>query len=131
MGLQDDIQDVRHYLGCLRKDFRFVTSKQGLTHWYASVVFVTHGKDRALVGPIKRLLGYGELEPVVSVERSSVSKPVPEKVMDDMRLAGAAIIFVMPHSDIVHTGPIALRGCYAASLSLLESEGSDGERQGV
>ncbi len=57
-------------------------------------VFVTHGKDRALVDPIKRLLEYGELEPVVSVERSSVSKPVPEKVMDEMRLAGAAIIHV-------------------------------------
>jgi hypothetical protein len=57
-------------------------------------VFVTHGKDRAFVDPIKRLLEYGELEPVVSVERSSVSKPVPEKVMDEMRLAGAAIIHV-------------------------------------
>ena len=57
-------------------------------------VFITHGKDRALVDPIKRLLEYGELEPVVSVERSSVSKPVPEKIMDEMRLAGAAIIHV-------------------------------------
>ncbi|HWJ73146.1 MAG TPA: TIR domain-containing protein [Kaistia sp.] len=55
-------------------------------------VFITHGKDRALVDPIKKLLEYGELEPVVSVERQSVSKPVPEKVMDDMRRCGAAII---------------------------------------
>lgn len=57
-------------------------------------VFITHGKDRALVEPIKKLLEYGELEPVVSVERQSVSKPVPEKVMDDMRKCGAAIIHV-------------------------------------
>lgn len=57
-------------------------------------VFVTHGKDRALVDPIKKLLEYGELEPVVSVERQTVSKPVPEKVMDDMRRCGAAIIHV-------------------------------------
>jgi hypothetical protein len=57
-------------------------------------VFITHGKDRALVDPIKKLLEYGELEPVVSVERQSVSKPVPEKVLDDMRSAGAAIIHV-------------------------------------
>lgn len=57
-------------------------------------VFVTHGKDRGLVEPIKKLLEYGELEPVVSVDRQSVSKPVPEKVMDDMRGAGAAIIHV-------------------------------------
>lgn len=57
-------------------------------------VFITHGKDRQLVEPIKKLLEYGELEPVVSVERQSVSKPVPEKVMDDMRKCGAAIIHV-------------------------------------
>jgi len=57
-------------------------------------VFITHGKDRALVDPIKKLLEYGELEPIVSVEKPSVSKPVPEKVMDDMRKCGAAIIHV-------------------------------------
>jgi predicted nucleotide-binding protein len=34
------------------------------------------------------------MEAVISVERQSVSKPVPEKVMDDMRRAGAAIIHV-------------------------------------
>lgn len=57
-------------------------------------VFITHGKSRELVEPIKRLLEFGELVPVVSVERQSVSKPVPEKVMDDMRACGAAIIHV-------------------------------------
>ena len=57
-------------------------------------VFITHGKSRDFVEPIKKLLEYGELTPVVSVERQSVSKPVPEKVMDDMRFCGAAIIHV-------------------------------------
>lgn len=57
-------------------------------------VFITHGRDRGLVDPIKKLLEYGELEPIVSVEKQSVSKPVPEKVMDDMRSCGAAIIHV-------------------------------------
>lgn len=57
-------------------------------------VFITHGKNRALVDPIKKLLEYGELEPVISVERQSVSKPVPEKFMSEMRQAGAAIIHV-------------------------------------
>jgi len=57
-------------------------------------VFITHGKNKELVEPIKKLLEYGELTPVVSVERQSVSKPVPEKVMDDMRGCGAAIIHV-------------------------------------
>lgn len=57
-------------------------------------VFITHGQNRDLVEPIRKLLEFGELEAVVSVDRQSVSKPVPEKVMDDMRRAGAAIIHV-------------------------------------
>jgi predicted nucleotide-binding protein len=64
-------------------------------------VFVTHGKNRELVEPIKKLLEFGELTPVVSVERQSVSKPVPEKVMDDMRACGAAIIHVDADRTIV------------------------------
>jgi predicted nucleotide-binding protein len=57
-------------------------------------VFVTHGKNREFVDPIKQLLQFGELEAVVSVERQSVSQPVPDKVMNDMRGCGAAIIHV-------------------------------------
>lgn len=57
-------------------------------------VFITHGQNRDLVEPIRKLLEFGEMEAVVSVERQSVSKPVPEKVMDDMRRAGAAIIHI-------------------------------------
>lgn len=64
-------------------------------------VFITHGKSRELVDPIKRLLEFGELTPVVSVERQSVSKPVPEKVMDDMRACGAAIIHVDADRTVV------------------------------
>lgn len=64
-------------------------------------VFITHGKSRELVDPIKRLLEFGELAPVVSVERQSVSKPVPEKVMDDMRACGAAIIHVDADRTVV------------------------------
>ncbi len=57
-------------------------------------VFITHGKNKALLDPIKKLLGFGELEPVVSVEKTSVSQPVPDKVMGEMRSCGAAIIHV-------------------------------------
>lgn len=64
-------------------------------------VFITHGKNKDLVEPIRKLLEYGELEPIVSVDRQSVSKPVPEKVMDDMRGAGAAIIHVDADRTIV------------------------------
>jgi predicted nucleotide-binding protein len=57
-------------------------------------VFVTHGKNKAFVEPIKQLLGFGEMQAVVSVERESVSQPVPDKFMTDMRSCGAAIIHV-------------------------------------
>ena len=64
-------------------------------------VFITHGKNHNLVEPIKKLLEYGELEPVISVEKQSVSRPVPEKVMDDMRTSGAAIIHVDAEQKII------------------------------
>lgn len=67
-------------------------------------VFITHGKNRDLVDPIKKLLEYGELVPVVSVEKQSVSKPVPEKVMGDMRGCGAAIIHIDADKTITDSG---------------------------
>jgi hypothetical protein len=57
-------------------------------------VFITHGKDKSFLDSLKSLLVFGELEPVVSVERESVSQPVPDKVMGDMRQCSAAIIHV-------------------------------------
>jgi len=57
-------------------------------------VYVTHGKNRTFIEPVKKLLSFGELEPVVSVERPSVSQPLPEKIMGEMRSCGAAIIHV-------------------------------------
>jgi predicted nucleotide-binding protein len=57
-------------------------------------VFITHGKNRAFIDPIKKLLGFGEMEPVVSVDKTSVSQPVPDKVMGEMRSCGSAIIHV-------------------------------------
>jgi len=57
-------------------------------------VYITHGKNKRFVEPIKKLLKFGELESIVSVEKQSVSEPVPDKVMNDMRTCGAAIIHV-------------------------------------
>jgi hypothetical protein len=57
-------------------------------------VFITHGKNKKIVEQLKELLNFGDFEPVVSVERESVSKPVPDKVLDDMRSCGAAVIHV-------------------------------------
>lgn len=64
-------------------------------------VFITHGKNRGFVDPIKKLLQFGELEAVVSVEKQSVSQPVPEKVMADMRSCSAAIIHVEDELHLV------------------------------
>lgn len=60
----------------------------------ARKVFITHGKNKALIEPIKKLLAFGELDAVVSVQTQTVSQPVPEKVMGEMRSCGAAIIHV-------------------------------------
>ena len=57
-------------------------------------MFITHGKNTSFLEPIKGLLSFGGLEPVVAVEQQTVSKPVPDKVLEDMRRCGAAIIHV-------------------------------------
>lgn len=67
----------------------------------AKRVFITHGKNKAFVEPIKKYLQFGELEAVVAVERQSVSEPVPDKVMNDMRSCGAAIIHVEEEMKLV------------------------------
>lgn len=57
-------------------------------------VFITHGKNKDLLEPIKKLLGFGELDAVISVDTTSVAQPVPDKVLNLMRSCGAAIIHV-------------------------------------
>lgn len=73
----------------------------GIDEFRRRRVFITHGKDKSFVEPVKKLLKFGELEPVVAVERQSVSQPVPDKVMDDMRSCGAAIIHVDVEQKLV------------------------------
>ena len=57
-------------------------------------VYIAHGKNQQFVEPIKKLLSFGEMDAVVSVEQQTVSQAVPNKVMNDMRNCGAAIIHV-------------------------------------
>ncbi len=57
-------------------------------------VFLTHGKSTKILDQVKEIVRYGKFEPVVSVEHETVSKPVPDKVLDDMRTCHAAIIHV-------------------------------------
>jgi predicted nucleotide-binding protein len=60
----------------------------------ANRVFITHGKQKAIVVQIKELLSFGSFEPVVSVEREATAIPVPEKVFEDMRSCSAGVIHV-------------------------------------
>lgn len=57
-------------------------------------VFITHGKNKDFIDPIKKVITFGKYEAVVAEEKQSVSKPVPDKVMGLMRSCGAAIIHV-------------------------------------
>jgi hypothetical protein len=57
-------------------------------------VFISHGKQKAIVAQIKELLAFGNFDPIVSVERESMAIPVPEKVFEDMRSCGAGVIHV-------------------------------------
>ncbi len=66
-------------------------------------VFIAHGKNTSVLPIIKKLLKYGELEPVVSGEQSTVSQPIPDKVLGDMRSSGAAIIHV-DAERVIHDG---------------------------
>lgn len=57
-------------------------------------VFITHGRNRAIVDQLKELLAFGDFEPVVALETEAASIPVPEKLMEHMRACSAAIIHV-------------------------------------
>jgi hypothetical protein len=57
-------------------------------------VFISHGKQKAIVAQIKELLTFGSFDPVVSVEREATAISVPEKVFEDMRSCSAGVIHV-------------------------------------
>ena len=57
-------------------------------------VFISHGSNKAIVNRLSELLIFGEFEPVVSVKKESTARPVPEKVLGEMRSCGAGIVHV-------------------------------------
>lgn len=57
-------------------------------------VFITHGKDKDVVGQLEEVLKFGGFEAIVSVNQEATAKPVPDKVMDDMRSCAAGIVHV-------------------------------------
>ncbi len=57
-------------------------------------VFITHGKNEKIVEQIRKLLQFGDFEPVVSINTQATAKAVPDKVLDEMRSYAAAIVHV-------------------------------------
>ena len=58
-------------------------------------IFISHGKNSStIVEQLKELLIYGQMEPVISVERETTAISVSDKVFDDMRACNAGIIHV-------------------------------------
>jgi predicted nucleotide-binding protein len=57
-------------------------------------VFITHGRNKKILGSVKEIVAFGKFEPVVAQERETAAKPVPDKVMDEMRSCHAAVIHV-------------------------------------
>jgi predicted nucleotide-binding protein len=62
--------------------------------------FITHGKNKKVLEQIKRAVTLGGFEPVVSVQQETAAKPVPEKVLDDMRSCSAAVIHVGVEAEL-------------------------------
>ena len=66
----------------------------GMVTSQSGKVYLTHGKNQTFLEPLKKLIKLVKLEPIVTVERQSVSKPLPDKVISDMRSCDSAIIHV-------------------------------------
>jgi predicted nucleotide-binding protein len=64
-------------------------------------VFITHGKNNDIVMQLKDLLTFGKFIPVVAEEHETPSKPVPDKVMEDMRSCFAGIIHVASEDELL------------------------------
>jgi predicted nucleotide-binding protein with TIR-like domain len=70
---------------------------------HTSRVFITHGKNQDIVNQLKELLSFGGFTPVVAIESETVSKPVPDKVMGEMRTCSAAVIHVGAEKRVMDT----------------------------
>jgi predicted nucleotide-binding protein len=57
-------------------------------------VFITHGKNERVLAQIKEIVTFGKFTPVVAQEHETTSKPIPDKVLDEMRSCIAGIIHI-------------------------------------
>jgi predicted nucleotide-binding protein len=90
-GLYDDPVEIKNITEESKKELPALNSK----------VFITHGKNKEIVNQLKDLLRFGKFEPIVSIENETISKPVPDKVLDDMRSCYAAIIHVGKETEVL------------------------------
>ncbi len=57
-------------------------------------VFIAHGRDLTVAGQIKDLLEVVGMDPVIAIEEEATSKPLSEKVLEDLLSCSAGIIHV-------------------------------------
>lgn len=63
-------------------------------------VFITHGKSKEIVAQVKELLTFGKFIPVVAEEHETTSKPVPDKVLEDMRSCFGGVIHIASEEEL-------------------------------
>ena len=66
-------------------------------------VFITHGKNHQVLDQIREVVELGGFNPVISTRTETAAKPIPQKVMDDMRSCGAAVIHVGSEGTLTNT----------------------------
>lgn len=57
-------------------------------------IFIAHGKNKTILDQIKVMLELGDFNPIIAEEQETTAKPVPKKVLDQMRECHAAVISV-------------------------------------
>lgn len=65
-------------------------------------VFITHGKNKKILDQVKEIVAFGKFEPIVAQERETAAKPVPDKVLDEMRSCSAAVIHVGSEGEFLN-----------------------------
>ncbi|HUU28050.1 MAG TPA: TIR domain-containing protein [archaeon] len=64
-------------------------------------VFITHGKNKEIISQLKELLSFGKFIPIIAEEHETTSKPVPDKVLEDMRSCFAGVIHISSEDELL------------------------------
>lgn len=57
-------------------------------------VFIGHSKNEKILGQVKQILEFGGFEPIIAEAMETTAIPVPDKIMEAMHQASAAIIII-------------------------------------